>query len=111
MLRLSLAALAFLAATHASAAEAPRPVTVRVWHADLDLATEQGARILLRRLAGSAREACEHVESPLFPRARAYAHRCRRKVIERALETLDQAEVTRTYAAIMARGGLAELTR
>lgn len=111
MLRLSLAVLAFLTATHAAAADAPQPVEVRVWHADLDLSTEEGARILLRRLAGSAREACAHVESPLFPRARAYAHRCRRKVIEQALETLDQAEVTRTYAALVARGGLAELTR
>lgn len=111
MLRLSLAALAFLAATHAAAADAPRPVTVRIWHADLDLSTEEGARILLRRLASSAREACAHVESPVFPRAKAYAFRCRRKMIERGLQTLDEAEVTRTYAAIVARGGLAELTR
>lgn len=111
MLRLSLAALAFLAATHAAAADAPQPVTVRVWHADLDLSTEEGARILLRRLAGSAREACAQIESPLFPRARAYAYRCRIKVMERGLKTLDRAEVTRAYAAIVARGGLAELTR
>ncbi|HVI34210.1 UrcA family protein [Phenylobacterium sp.] len=111
MLRMSLAALAFLAATHAAAADGPQPVEVRIWRADLDLSTEEGARILLRRLAGSAREACAHVESPMFPRARAYAYRCRRKVIERALASLNEAEVNRTYAALVARGGLAELTR
>ena len=111
MLRLSLAALAFLAATHAAAADAPQRVEIRVWRADLDLSTEEGARILLRRLAGSAREACAHAESPLFPRARGYAHRCRRKVIEKALASLDAPEVDRTYAALVARGGLAELTR
>ncbi|HEY8616958.1 UrcA family protein [Phenylobacterium sp.] len=112
MLRPCLLGLALLVAAPAAAASEPlRPVTARIWHADLDLRTEEGAQVLLRRIAVSAREMCQHIESPLWPRASGHARRCRRRVVEKAVHDLDARQVSRTYAQLVARGGLAELIR
>ncbi|WP_374472978.1 UrcA family protein [Phenylobacterium sp.] len=110
MLRWLLVAVPLIVAAPAGA-EPPRIVSAQVPHADLDLDTDGGARIMLRRIAVAARELCAHVESPLFPRARTDAWRCRRKAVERAVTELGEPRVSRLYAVLRARGGLAELVR
>jgi UrcA family protein len=111
MLRSPLVALAFLSASHAAAADRVEVLTARIFHGDLDLATDAGARTMLRRIALRSRDLCADVESPLLPRAQAYAWRCRRKAVEQALQDLGSLRVSQTYAAMVARGGLAELLR
>jgi UrcA family protein len=95
------AAAALVAATNAQAA--PRHhVSERVFYADLNLATPQGAKAMLKRIADTVRELCEPERSPaIIPPAReADTARCRAEAMERAVARLDAPLVTAEYDRI-----------
>ena len=67
----------------------PLPPTRRVGYADLNLATQVGERILVRRVRSAVKEVCEEEvgPSPMFH----YEHSCRVLTLKDARPQLDQA--------------------
>jgi UrcA family protein len=68
----ALAALACIAGSQRAHAQSAEPLTETVSFKDLDLTSEQGARILYVRLQRAAREVCAPFESLELTRRRAW---------------------------------------
>jgi UrcA family protein len=95
------AAAAVMAATSAQAA--PRHhVSERVFYTDLNLATPQGAKAMLKRIADTVAELCEPERSPaIIPPARAdNTARCRAEAMAQAVARLNAPLVTAEYDRI-----------
>jgi UrcA family protein len=82
-----LAGIVAAAATGVSAAATPaaEPPSVVVHYADLNLATEQGARALYRRIAIAAWNVCPHADNRDLIAA-AVSRACREQAIARAVQ-------------------------
>jgi len=104
-------ALAAGAGTIATASAATRPAaapdadvpSMVVRYGDLNLATEQGAKTLYRRIAFVAKQVCPDGESrdlESLNRARA----CQHEAIERAVHSVHNERLAAAYAAAFRRG-------
>lgn len=93
------AGLAALAASSATAQAAPVTVVeARVPYGDLDLASTDGARVMLGRIHTALVRLCAQPVSPLLPRAAAEAYRCRTSLMARTVAQLNAPAVTAEYA-------------
>jgi UrcA family protein len=84
-----------------AAANAEPPVTVvqaHVPYGDLDLATTEGAQVMLGRIHVALERLCAQPVSPLLPRAAAEAYRCRTSLMARSVAQLNAPAVTHEYA-------------
>jgi UrcA family protein len=87
-----------LMATSAAAKDPVVVVQTRVPYGDLDLASNDGARTMLRRLNVALERLCAQPVTPLLPRAAAEAWRCRRDLTARSVAQLNAPAVTAEYA-------------
>jgi len=74
----------------------------RIFYSDLDLATPQGAREMLKRITETAVELCAPSRSPVIvrPATAENTARCRAEAIERAVARLQAPMVTAEYDRI-----------
>jgi UrcA family protein len=95
----SLAALV-AASGGSSAVAAGRLITqaAPVKTSDLNLATEQGARVFLRRIDTAANELCALSGAPYFRTSFSDEVKCREQAVARAVSRLDAPVVTAEYA-------------
>lgn len=96
------ACLLLLAATLLAAPAAAEPgrglMMARVAVGDLDLATEPGAKAMLRRIKSAARELCALPRSELFRNTAGLEWKCRRGAMDAAVERLRAPKLTLAYA-------------
>jgi UrcA family protein len=64
-------------------------VSERVPFGDLDLNTQQGARVMLRRIQGASQRVCAQPRSPLFPTIETTMRRCRSRSTGQAVAALN----------------------
>jgi UrcA family protein len=85
-------------ATAQTASAQTAPSATQVTYADLDLSTEAGARILLRRINLAAHEACaDVVHSPLLPRAAVAHGRCVATATRTAIDAVGSVTVANAH--------------
>jgi UrcA family protein len=68
-------------------------ISERVPFGDLDLNTQQGARVMLRRIQGASARVCAQPRSPLFPTIETTMRRCRSFSTGQALAALNSPTV------------------
>ena len=90
-----------LTATAATESDAP---TMAVSYADLDLATESGARILFERIEVAADEVCPAVPDIRDLNRVATHSRCVREAIARAVQQVDSPRLAAVFSAESGRG-------
>jgi len=90
------AALALSALAPASA-HAAAPAAQRVSYADLNLDSERGARLLLRRIRAAAETVCHAGSAPLSLRAWQAARACARQATGRAVAQVNDPTLTALY--------------
>ena len=99
MLRIAVVSVALLLAAAPATAGGKRELLMaRVPVHDLDLASEAGARVMLRRLNAAAGQICAYTRSALFPTASGRAWRCRVAAVRAAVERLDAPRLTLAFA-------------
>lgn len=76
----------------AQAADGQQPLTRAVVYGDLNLDSEQGAKVLYTRLRGAARDVCFPLESRDFKQT--LWHRCFDGALASAVAQVDRARVT-----------------
>ena len=89
---------AALAASPAAAEPRSDLMMTRVVVGDLDLATEDGAASMLRRIKSAARELCALPRSELFRDTAGREWKCRRGAMDAAVERLKAPRLTFAYA-------------
>jgi UrcA family protein len=98
----STAIAALLAAAVTAAAHAAQPdpdvVTVRVFVADLNLASLQGAAVALRRIRQAAGAICGEQPSTMDLKRLALYHACMRSTVSQAVASLNNPLVTAQYS-------------
>jgi UrcA family protein len=93
----AIAALLLAAAAPVAQAQPVTQVIRRVPYGDLDLATAQGARVMLLRIRQTAATACAQPRSAALPRAEAEERRCQVATVARAVSDLGSARVAALY--------------
>jgi UrcA family protein len=68
-------------------------VSERVPFGDLDLNTQQGAQVMLRRIQGASARVCQQPRSPLFPTIETTMSRCRALSTGQAVAALNSPTV------------------
>jgi UrcA family protein len=76
---------------------------IEVKYTDLDLATDQGARTLYRRIAAAARQVCPHGEGSIVPKMDELSRTCIRESIARAVREVNSQRLAEVEAAELAR--------
>jgi len=98
----STAIAALLAAVVAAGANAAQPnpdaVTVRVSVADLNLASQQGAAVALRRIRRAAGSICGEQPAAVDLKRRALYDSCMRSTVGKVVASLDNPLVTAQYS-------------
>jgi UrcA family protein len=80
-----------------AAADVPK---LEVSYTDLDIATEQGARALYRRLATAARQVCPRGEGSLIPKLDDISRACIRDAISRAVHEVNSPQLAEVEATL-----------
>ena len=83
-----------LADTHSNFVEGPKAT---VSYADLNLESEEGVRVLYRRLQHASKEVCI-VPSLMITESRLQARRCYRQTLSNAVAKFDNEDLTRIHA-------------
>ncbi len=84
--------------TQANPAADPGVMSVKVSVSDLNLSSEAGARVALRRVTQAARAACGGQPRPIDLERSAQYHDCMNTAVSRAVASLDSPHVTALYA-------------
>jgi UrcA family protein len=103
MLAVGLFALVFAAnGVAALAAEPSQPLTKIVHYGDLNLDSEQGAKVLYARLRGAAREVCSPLESIDLTQQRKW-NACFNNAVANAVGQVDKTTVSALHAQVVYR--------
>jgi UrcA family protein len=89
-------ALAPVARASDAGTDVPR---LEVKYSDLDLATEQGARTLYRRIATAARGVCPRGEGSIIPKMDEISRTCINEAISRAVREVNSPRLAEVEAA------------
>lgn len=81
----------------AAAAQSPRPSSIEVSHADLDLSARAGAETLLRRIRSAAMKVCGERPSPRHISAKFRHAACTSGAMKSAVKVLDVPTVTALF--------------
>jgi UrcA family protein len=73
---------------------------IEVSYTDLDIATENGARALYRRIATAARQVCPSGEGSLIPKMDAMSRTCIRESIARAVREVNSPRLAEVEAEL-----------
>ncbi|MBX9745674.1 MAG: UrcA family protein, partial [Hyphomonadaceae bacterium] len=96
-----------LSSGEASGDTLPESEHMRVAYADLDLNSDAGAGMLMRRIESAAERVCDFDYIERAPQRRSAARTCMRDAIESAVRQVDSARLQAMYAS----GGAPALTR
>ena len=80
-----------------AAADVP---TLEVSYTDLDIATEQGARALYRRISTAARQVCPRGEGSIVPKLNDISRTCIRDAIARAVREVNSPRLAEVEATL-----------
>ena len=84
----------------ARADAAPDVPKLEVSYTDLDIATEQGARALYRRIATAARQVCPRGEGSIVPKLEEVSRTCIRDAISRAVHEVNSPRLAEVEASL-----------
>jgi UrcA family protein len=76
---------------------------IEVKYTDLNLATDQGAHELYRRIATAARQVCPRLEGSIIPKVAEISRTCMRESIARAVREVNSPRLAEVEAAELAR--------
>jgi UrcA family protein len=80
-----------------AAADVPK---LEVSYTDLDIATEQGARALYRRISTAARQVCPQGEGSIIPKLNDISRTCIRDAIARAVHEVNSPRLAEVEATL-----------
>jgi UrcA family protein len=80
-----------------AAADVPK---LEVSYTDLDIATEQGARALYRRISAAARQVCPQGEGSIVPKLNNISRTCIRDSIARAVREVNSPRLAEVEATL-----------
>lgn len=95
--------ITFALAPVARAEATPQVPKIEVSYTDLNIATEQGARTLYRRIATAARGVCPAGEGSIIPKVDEISRTCIRDAISRAVREVNSPRLAELEAAQFAR--------
>ena len=94
-------ATATVVAAPATIDEVPQ---IAVDYSDLNLNTEEGIRVLHRRLVGAADRVCPRTDGRVKLEVKAAARECRKQALEQAVRDIGSPELAALHAATTTRG-------
>ena len=92
--------IAFAPVARADADAAADVPKLEVSYTDLDIATEQGARALYRRISTAARQVCPRGEGSIVPKLNDISRTCIRDAIARAVREVNSPRLAEVEAAL-----------